>query len=817
MAIVLVGCSHTRERDIIDIIKKISSIENITTKDNNKLIIDFTGENTNISFYAIINGSEYNLPIKSFSTEVSGFGPIIDDNITDIPNWDKKGYIKVESDKEYFLGQNNLVLERVLTIQDTTDKESFPCSFNDQLLCAFRENDIGISIEKQVFRSLSFEEIPKKDINRFNITIEERNTTVCTKGIDNITLDCVGNLTSIIPVNVSVKTRRDTSFVIYKEKGNWIAEGGNILDYDPSFIDNTKSNFDDFSCVNMEAVGVGDLANLTSSGRNTTGSCGSPVHNANSTVNMTNISCSVEFPYGTELGRANADNNDASVEDIFINTSGLIVLYHFNNESSFGENATGNDNDVVYDFSIDVNSERNPENQNNGTTINGATINKNEFKLGDGSGEFDGSNDRVLLPLSDSLKYDGFGGLTVSLWALTDILGSVKGDELTAIASFDEQGERPFVVEIKQTDVWTIFIGSGSAVATSSVVVGEWNFVVGVWVPSTSTTTYINGVQEGQDTTSIDATLDPTGGQQTAIGIRNRPSPDQPFNGRIDELSIWNRSLSAEEVRNLYMRGAIRLNISVRGCDDSICDGELFELTNTSVLGGSYPLNFSSEFQHIQWNSSFRNNASLPLNDRPVINNCTIEFLVTADTTPPTYLNFAKNVTDADIRVDSAVQFNNTLNDASNDVFNWTFSWNATEGDLWGNVTNSSNNLGETGSFIAIANHSLISRTVGDEIGYTFCSSDDPENVGCDTERTFEILAAPAADTCSPDLPLTADHTFQCSDDCTISSDFDAGGFNIQAIGTGIFIIRALVYNFNTFAVFSPCVKICEPGSGVFC
>ena len=53
----------------------------------------------------------------------------------------------------------------------------------------------------------------------------------------------------------------------------------------------------------------------------------------------------------------------------------MVALYHFNNESAFGENATGGDGDRVYDFSVDVNTERAGQVHNNGTTKNGATIN----------------------------------------------------------------------------------------------------------------------------------------------------------------------------------------------------------------------------------------------------------------------------------------------------------------------------------------------------------------------------------------------------------------------------------------------------------
>jgi len=48
------------------------------------------------------------------------------------------------------------------------------------------------------------------------------------------------------------------------------------------------------------------------------------------------------------------------------------------------------------------------------------------------------------------------------------------------------------------------------------------------------------------------------------------------FNGSIDELAIWNRSLSSNEILDLYKMGSLNLNLKVRSCNDSLCQGEDF-------------------------------------------------------------------------------------------------------------------------------------------------------------------------------------------------------------------------------------------------
>ncbi|MCH7771978.1 MAG: RNB domain-containing ribonuclease, partial [Bacteroidetes bacterium] len=105
--------------------------------------------------------------------------------------------------------------------------------------------------------------------------------------------------------------------------------------------------------------------------------------------NFTLISWKQEVPYQKEIGRAAGDGNDASDEDGFINTSGLVLLFHFNNESAFGEaTAEAGLSNKTVDYSIYVNSERAESNANNGSFFGGATINKTDYKFGGGSAEF---------------------------------------------------------------------------------------------------------------------------------------------------------------------------------------------------------------------------------------------------------------------------------------------------------------------------------------------------------------------------------------------------------------------------------------------
>jgi hypothetical protein len=53
------------------------------------------------------------------------------------------------------------------------------------------------------------------------------------------------------------------------------------------------------------------------------------------------------------------------------------------------------------------------------------------------------------------------------------------------------------------------------------------------------------------------------------------------YTGFMDDLAIYNRSLSADEIASHYTRGAMSFNVSLRSCDDASCDVEAWEQNMT--------------------------------------------------------------------------------------------------------------------------------------------------------------------------------------------------------------------------------------------
>src|SRR3989338_8796443 len=96
---------------------------------------------------------------------------------------------------------------------------------------------------------------------------------------------------------------------------------------------------------------------------------------------------------------------------------------------------------------------------------------------------------------------------------------------------------------------------------------------------------------------SVPSTRNLKGVYRTTIGSASFGTG--PANISLDELSFWNRSLSAQEIRDIYPIGTVRLNLTVRSCDDSSCIGENFtDVLNDTPKQTLLPTNASRYFQY---------------------------------------------------------------------------------------------------------------------------------------------------------------------------------------------------------------------------
>ena len=123
----------------------------------------------------------------------------------------------------------------------------------------------------------------------------------------------------------------------------------------------------------------------------------------------------------------------------------------------------------------------------------------------------------------------------------------------------------------------------GAMVTTCSGVVlddGNWHLIVGTKAghtnPDATLSVYVDGKLAGS------ATYDYGGGTfsydagEIRLGSFNLNDPQYNAPMVLDETAIWKRTFDDLEIEALFRRGAVRIELQFRACDDAACDGEPF-------------------------------------------------------------------------------------------------------------------------------------------------------------------------------------------------------------------------------------------------
>ena len=234
--------------------------------------------------------------------------------------------------------------------------------------------------------------------------------------------------------------------------------------------------------------------------------------------------------------------------------NGLVGLWHLNNDSAFGEN-----NSKVYDFS---------GNGNNGTVI-GATFNSSG-KVGGAYG-FDGINDYVDFGDDNSLNFTS--SFTISAW----IMGHPMNNNQRILIR--QSGSVYYTLINPDSVAFQISNGTASSSADSGMAIDDevWHHLVGVRSFGRNVSIYVDGALTKNVT---DNTGSVTNSGSLWLGY---DGATRFWNGSIDEVAIWNRALSADEISALYKKGMGNGTFYSRPYTVNITHSNYDTYTNTSV------------------------------------------------------------------------------------------------------------------------------------------------------------------------------------------------------------------------------------------
>ncbi len=335
------------------------------------------------------------------------------------------------------------------------------------------------------------------------------------------------------------------------------------------------------------------------------GNFSSRIFDAGVSSNWNNISWTSELCYGCEL----VSNASIEVGDFMrpLNMSGNILLLHLNEQS-------GNITDYSpYNTTGRVALFEGPE-----YGFAGRFNTSIDFETGTGSnGEFINFSTPSQI---NSLENQ----LTLEAW--------IKAESFPNDPTIIDKGPSLLSLYVSSgaSNVLKFILDTSSGSATTytadtDMVVNEWYHVVATYNGS-QVRLYLNGALDNTPASRTGTistnSLDLIVGSGWSGTIAN----SFPFDGLIDEVAIYNRSLSAQEIQDRYLRGALKMNLSVRSCDDSSCSGESYTKVNLTSIAN---LNLINN-RYFQYRFDF---STEDVDYTPKLYNTTIDYLLS--NTPP--------------------------------------------------------------------------------------------------------------------------------------------------------------------------------------
>ncbi len=288
-----------------------------------------------------------------------------------------------------------------------------------------------------------------------------------------------------------------------------------------------------------------------------------------------------------------ADDTLQTIDNIYVNISSVDQSQHYTFTDFNGDLALWMRMDDVNstDHPIDLSSH-----SNNGTLENQAFINSTG-KFGNASW-FDGDDDAIDLPILNIS-----GSITVSAW-----INSVQlsGGDKDAVGNNGGGGDSQHfslgLGAFVNDDIITFLVDDGSTAdfvqSDFSISANTWYHAVGVFDDeSNEIRLYVNG--KLNDTQSYSTTPD---WQEREVNIGKAPIGGRDWNGSIDEVMIFDRALSATEIKSLYDAAVNQYSNNFTNLDEDAYDiighsVDIFSFRNSTetrtILVNSEPPNIN--------------------------------------------------------------------------------------------------------------------------------------------------------------------------------------------------------------------------------
>ena len=199
-------------------------------------------------------------------------------------------------------------------------------------------------------------------------------------------------------------------------------------------------------------------------------------------------------------------------------------------------------------------------------TVYGATLTQDKNNNPNSAYLFDGVNDRIG---NMDRPYHYYGSQPYSVAALVKVNNPTSGNDKVIVSNHDQGRHGDYKLEI-HTDGKAYFGWMSNnvdqwATSTTTLSSDNWYYIVGTW-DGTNSKLYINGVNENT-TDYSNSKPEPTHnsftiGDHDAWNYAVWYGPISPFDGIIDEVGIWDRALTQQEITDLATYHSVRQEYS---------------------------------------------------------------------------------------------------------------------------------------------------------------------------------------------------------------------------------------------------------------
>ncbi|HLC96672.1 MAG TPA: LamG-like jellyroll fold domain-containing protein, partial [Candidatus Nanoarchaeia archaeon] len=201
-----------------------------------------------------------------------------------------------------------------------------------------------------------------------------------------------------------------------------------------------------------------------------------------------------------------------------------------------------------------TNSSPNGDEKGKNDGINVGT--NNATGLSSGAVRFDGTDDEIYLPKDDSGIPVGYGAGTIVGWVYINELSRRQG-------MFGREGSFVIAMEVDNKFSWRIVTtnnawGTAFVDADSAITSTGWYHLVGTYNGSNSKM-YVNGVLQSSVASATGTITNPFS-RSVSLGCTRSTGDSgcygpQALNGFVDEVLIFNNSLTASQIKDVYKAG----------------------------------------------------------------------------------------------------------------------------------------------------------------------------------------------------------------------------------------------------------------------